>query len=132
MSAAAEARRLGISRQRLWQIDRKLAGLCPACGGKRTSWRTLCDTCAIKQNIRKKVYMRKRAESGYYKARYVQRKQAGLCVKCAEPLSPDSATHCVKHTNERRERRGHKPWQPGKRGRPPLWWLAAHARSARP
>jgi hypothetical protein len=52
---------------------------------------------------------------------------AGLCARCGHrPLA--TATHCAgcaeKHRRRMREkmrrRRGTRPWQKGKRGRPPL------------
>lgn len=53
-----------------------------------------------------------------------QRKKAGTCVKCGQPLHPNSEAHCPLHVLQERlksrERNGCDPWEPGGMGRPPL------------
>jgi predicted amidophosphoribosyltransferase len=51
---SAEARRLGISRARLWQIKKHEAKCCPSCGKSNPLWpKILCNECANKGKKRK-------------------------------------------------------------------------------
>jgi hypothetical protein len=55
--------------------------------------------------------------------RMARRRAAGHCERCDTPAAPGSiycARHALQITEARRTRTGTHPWQPGRRGRPPL------------
>lgn len=53
---------------------------------------------------------------------YARRAQTGKCLRCKRQAGP-GVQYCDKHRKAinagRRKRKGHKPWRPGGRGRPP-------------
>jgi hypothetical protein len=51
------ARRLGVSRQRVWQMERKAEGCCVTCGNPCNLYAAHCDEHAVEQ----RVLMRKRS-----------------------------------------------------------------------
>lgn len=54
---------------------------------------------------------------------YAKRRAAGLCERCGKKPATDGR-YCAKHAKAvrtyQRVRKGHKPWKPGGRGRPPI------------
>jgi hypothetical protein len=56
VSLAKLAREKGVSRQRMWQLQRVQEGLCGTCGQPRNLYAWICDDCAKKhrEGIRKR------------------------------------------------------------------------------
>lgn len=54
---------------------------------------------------------------------YARRRLLGKCLRCKRKAEPGTQ-HCPKHRKAinaaKRQRKGHKPWRPGGRGRPPV------------
>lgn len=52
----------------------------------------------------------------------LMRKAAGFCLRCNnKPTNGVLCTRCAERRRKKvRASKGHKPWTPGKRGRPPL------------
>lgn len=93
-----------------YRLERIAAGLCRECGAKRGTRKTICDDCA--------GIMR-----GRIAALYAARIAAGNCYHCNRPREHyaarcDSCT--VKQREKLRKKLGMKPWEAGKRGRPPI------------
>ncbi len=52
MSKLEDARKRGVSRQRLWQIKMEGIGRCRTCGRKRKQYAVCCDKCQEKVRTR--------------------------------------------------------------------------------
>jgi predicted amidophosphoribosyltransferase len=44
-----------VSRQRRWQVGKVAAGFCARCGAAREHYAQLCDGCAAKERVAKRV-----------------------------------------------------------------------------
>jgi hypothetical protein len=51
-SLASQARKQGVSRQRMWQLLRVQEGLCSTCGKPRNLYAWICDDCAKRHRER--------------------------------------------------------------------------------
>ena len=52
---AQQARQRGVSRQRMWQLQRQAEGLCATCGLPREHYAWVCDDCGKKQRKRERT-----------------------------------------------------------------------------
>jgi hypothetical protein len=54
---------------------------------------------------------------------YARRKKLNRCLRCGRKTAP-GIQHCKRHrklvNQSKRAQRGHKPWRPGGKGRPPI------------
>lgn len=88
---------------------RKAQGRCIRCPQPAAPGKSRCPEC-LKKASRDTL------------ARRILRVRQGLCHKCGQPLEhyPDRCDACMeKHRAFVRQKKGHRPWQPGRPGRPP-------------
>lgn len=69
MTLAERAKLLGVTRQRVWQLDRSASGDCPWCGKKNTGGGHACPPCMAKNN-------------DHVKARYRLRNPGAMMLTC--------------------------------------------------
>ncbi len=80
-----------------------------------------------KREAQKRLVARREYAKKYMKDRVTECKAAGVCWRCKDTaINPNSKTplcaeHLVYQRGVMRERRGSKPYQAGKPGRPPMF-----------
>jgi hypothetical protein len=58
------ARKLGVSRQRIWQLQKIKAGCCMKCGSKRNNYAIYCNDCQKhKCELQNALYRRNRLKA---------------------------------------------------------------------
>lgn len=64
MTQSEEARKLGVSRQRVWQMRKAKAGLCWKCGKRKPVKWKLCKRCVVLHSAAAKAQYRAKALRG--------------------------------------------------------------------